>query len=1029
MYNMAKSTRRQWLKAGLAIGGLAAFGYSYRDVAKRAVDGLMNGTSGKVTLHRINGNSLIPEGNALKGWQAENAQAVSMTQCFGCWTQCGIRARVDRETNQVIRIAGNPYHPLSHDHHIAYNTPLAEALKNMGGESGLEGRSTACARGATLMEGLHSPLRILEPMKRAGKRGEGKWQRISFEQLIKEVTEGGDLFGEGHVDGLRAIRDLDTLIDPAQPALGPVANQLLVTNAGDDGRDTFIRRFAQNAFGSKNFGAHGSYCGLAYRAGSGALMNDLDKNAHVKPDWDYVKFALFLGTSPAQSGNPFKRQGRQLANARIRDSFNYAVVSPALPLTTTLANDHGHWIPITPGTDSALVMGMIRWMIENNRYNAEYLAVPGEASMKRAGESSRTNATHLVITDDTHPLAGQHLTAEALSGQTSEEPVYMVLTEQGELVPADNCDRAVLEVSQPVTLADGTTVNLKSSFLLLKESAQRFTPAEYSARCGVPEETIAALAKTLTSYGRQAAVISHGGMMSGNGFYNAWAVIMLNALIGNMNLKGGVSVGGGKFNGANDGPCYKMDSFPGKVKPKGMNLARSKSVYEKSDEYKNKVSAGQNPYPAKAPWYPLAAGQLTEQLGSALEGYPHKLKAWITNMTNPLYGIAGIRQVMEEKLKDPAHLPLIIGIDAFMNETTALADYIVPDTHNFESWGFSAPWSGVQTKATTARWPVVAPRVTKTADGQPVAMESFCIAVAKALNLPGFGDNAIADNDGNTYPLNTAEDYYLRVAANTAFMGEKPGPEAKEADIRLSGVDRIMPVMQQVLKAEEISRVAYLFSRGGRFAPYEKGWDGEKTGPQWKQPLQIWNAEVAQNRHAITGERFSGCPAYYPPRLSDGSDIDRVYPAESWPLKLMSFKSHVMSSSTTMIERLHHVKPSNLVAINPADGEKFGVQHGDLVRITTPGGSVEAQISLLTGVMPGVVAIEHGYGHHEMGARQHYLDGEALAMDKRIASGININDLGFADPTRQVANTWLDWVTGASVRQGLPAKVERISAA
>lgn len=95
--------------------------------------------------------------------------------------------------------------------------------------------------------------------------------------------------------------------------------------------------------------------------------------------------------------------------------------------------------------------------------------------MKRVGESSWTNATHLVITDDAHPLAGQHLTAEALSGQTSEEPVYMVLTEQGELVPADNCDRAVLEVSQPVTLADGTTVNLKSSFLLLKESAQRFT--------------------------------------------------------------------------------------------------------------------------------------------------------------------------------------------------------------------------------------------------------------------------------------------------------------------------------------------------------------------------------------------------------------------------------------------------------------------------------------------------------------------------------------------------------------------------
>lgn len=169
---------------------------------------------------------------------------------------------------------------------------------------------------------------------------------------------------------------------------------------------------------------------------------------------------------------------------------------------------------------------------------------------------------------------------------------------------------------------------------------------------------------------------------------------MLNALIGNLNLKGGVSVGGGKFNGESDGPRYKITSYAGKVKPKGVVLSRSNESYEKSDEFKARVAAGENPYPAKAPWYPFAKGQLTEQLASALMGYPYPLKAWITNMTNPVYGIAGIRQVMEEKLKDPKHLPLIIGIDAFMNETTALADYIVPDTHNFESWGFSGAWSG-----------------------------------------------------------------------------------------------------------------------------------------------------------------------------------------------------------------------------------------------------------------------------------------------------------------------------------------------
>ncbi len=41
---MANLTRRQWLKVGLAAGGLASFALSYREVAKRAIDGLLSGT-------------------------------------------------------------------------------------------------------------------------------------------------------------------------------------------------------------------------------------------------------------------------------------------------------------------------------------------------------------------------------------------------------------------------------------------------------------------------------------------------------------------------------------------------------------------------------------------------------------------------------------------------------------------------------------------------------------------------------------------------------------------------------------------------------------------------------------------------------------------------------------------------------------------------------------------------------------------------------------------------------------------------
>ncbi|WP_391487607.1 tetrathionate reductase subunit TtrA [Leclercia tamurae] len=1022
---MPKLSRRQWLKIGVTAGGFAAFGLSYRDVAQRAVEGLVNGTSGKVTRDRIHGNSLPPEGCARNGWQNTPGQAVSMTQCFGCWTLCGIRVRVDKQANQVLRIAGNPWHPLSHEKPFPGTMPFAEAMARLAGESGLESRSTACARGATLLESLTSPLRLLTPMKRAGKRGEGKWQRISFEQLIEEVVEGGDLFGEGHVDGLRAIRDLTIPVDARHPAYGPKANQLLVTNTSDEGRDGFLRRFALNSFGTKNFGAHGAYCGLAYRAGSGALMGDLDKNPHVKPDWENVEFALFMGTSPAQSGNPFKRQARQLASARLR-KFNYVVVSPALPLTTVLADDHGHWLAVKPGTDSALAMAMIRWIIDNERYAAEYLTLTSREAMVRAGDKSWSNATWLAIADEDHPLAGQHLHLSHLYGEDGQADEALVVNEAGGLVPVSQCDRGALLVTRQVALHDGSRVTVKSSFQCLKESAQRFTLEAYSQQCGVAVDQIVALATAFTSYGRKAAVVTHGGMMSGNGFYNAWAVMMLNVLLGNMSLSGGVFVGGGKFNGEMNGACYNLEQFPGKVAPKGLNIARSKADYASSEEYQAKIAAGQSPWPATAPWYPFVAGQLTELLPSALAGYPYPLKAWISNMTNPLYGVPGLRTVIEERLADPQRLPLFIAIDAFMNETTALADYIVPDTHNFESWGFSGPWGGVASKTSTARWPVVTAATAKTAGGEPVSMEAFCIAVAKRMQLPGFGDNAIPDAQGEIHPLHRAEDYYLRVAANIAFAGQKPLPAANEQDRVLSGVDRIFPVLEQTLSAQEVLPVAFLYSRGGRFAPEASGRDGDMMGAEWTKPLHIWNPQVAAYKHAITGERFSGCPTWYPARLSDGRALEAVYPPAEWPMQLMSFKSNVMSSSSTVVERLHHVKPTGLVAIHPQDGARFGLQHGDLARIQTPGGSVEAQVSLLSGVMPGVIAMEHGYGHREMGARQHWLDGEPLAQQSQIASGVNLNDLGFADPTRKVPGPWLEWVTGSSVRQGLPARIEKV---
>src|SRR5690606_10541098 len=342
------------------------------------------------------------------------------------------------------------------------------------------------------------------------------------------------------------------------------------------------------------------------------------------------------------------------------------------------------------------------------------------------------------------------------------------------------------------------------------------------------------------------------------------------------------------------------------------------------------------------------------------EGYPYPAKVWINHMANPIYGQAGLRAAIDEKLRDPKRIGLIVSIDPFINETTAYADYVVPDTLTYESWGFTAPWAGVQQKASTARWPVVESPNARTADGQPVCMESFMIAVAKRLGLPGFGDNAIQAADGTLHPLHTAEDYYLRAAANVAFAG-KPVPEVSDDDLQVTGVSRVRDRLERTLDAEEWRRVAFVYTRGGRFAPKPAA-DAPMPPRRWERGVCIWNERVGTVRHSMTGERLSGCPAWYPPRFADGSPMEAHYPEQEWPFRLSSHKSHLQSAMSIGSARLRQIHPFNPVGISRQDAERLGIQSGDRVRLVTPGGQAEAVAQVRDGVIPGAIIIEHGFG-------------------------------------------------------------------
>jgi tetrathionate reductase subunit A len=1020
------SSRRNLLKGIAAVGGLAAFATGYAHTAEKAVTGLLTGSSGKPPRKAVTGNAFDPEYRVdpvTGALELNPDQAVSFTMCLGCNTMCGVRVRSEKATGQILRVAGNPYHPFSGDPHIPFETPVRDALLSLTrqGEKGLSGRSTACGRGNAALAQVDNPYRVLKPMKRVGPRGSGQWETISFEQLVEEVVEGGDLFGEGAVEGLRAIYDTETPLDSENPEYGPKANQLAVINATTDGRDSLIQRFALNAFGTRNYANHGAYCGLSMRTGSGATLDDMKSYAHGKPDFSNVEFAIFMGSAPGNAGKPYKRQGRLVARARTEGILNYVIVDPTLTNATShAAQDRNRWVPITPGTDAALALGMIRWILDNERYDAAFLSAPGSQAAEALGETTHTNASHLVNLKTGKLLRGADLgwegdlaeAAVVIDAQTGA-PMAHTTSAKGELFHEGSVDTAAGSVS------------VKTGLSLLAEEARRKTVSDYAALCGVEAAVIEALAREFTAHGKRAAIDAHGGTMSSNGFYTAWSILMLNVLIGNWNWKGGMSPSGGAFPSFAPGPRYDLKTFPGMVKPKGVFLSRSRFPYQKTSEFKRRVAAGESPYPTKAPWYPFSPPLLTEYLTSHFDGYPYRLKALVSFMANPIYGHSGLRAAIEEKMKDPAQLPLFVAIDGFINETSALADYIVPDSVMYESWGWATPWSGTVTKCSTARWPVVEPRQDKAASGDRITMELFFIEVSKRLGLPGFGDGVIADAEGGLHPLNRPEDWYLRAGANVAYAG-KPVADASDDDIALSGVARIMGELETALKPEEVRKVAALFARGGRMENADKAYDGEHLTRAYTNPLAVYNEDVGSKVNTMTGKRFVGVPTWYPQRFADGTPIREIYPESDWPVQLSAYKSNMQSSYSIGAPRLRQIHPNNPVFIHPDDAAPLGLASGDAVRIVTPSGSMVATALVVDGVVKGAVAIEHGYGHRELGARRHVIDGIAQPDTGGFSAGVNLNDVGLLDPTRGGSATLGDWAVGAAARQALPARLERV---
>jgi anaerobic selenocysteine-containing dehydrogenase len=965
-----------------------------------------------------------------------NPENVIYTACLGCQIRCNVK--VKNHNGVVVKIDGSPYSAKQLLPNLPYDTSPFDAAT-------VDGK--ICPKGLSGVQVQYDPYRLRKVLKRVGPRGGGEWQTIDFNQAVDEIVNGGDLFGEGAVQGLKdiyALRDpdaakkmaddikkisaehdvgkrktlvdkfktdyaaqIDTLIDPDHPDLGPKNNQLVFQPGRiNRGRVHFAKRFLNDAFGSVNIFPHTSICELSIFVSTSETTRDYtsgkSKN-HFKADFLNAEFVLFWGTGFADANFGLTPMTELVTKSLVERGLKIAVIDPRLSKSAAKA---WRWVPIKPSTDAALALGMIRWIIENERYDKQYLENPNVEAAKADGETTATDATYLVRTDKMVLLRAEDLGMEVPPPEADKPKpqFFVVMTDQG---PArhDLASAGQLEVDTKIN-----DIPVKSVFTLLKERALEKSLDEVAEITGVSVADIEELADEFTSHGKKAATeIYRGVAQHTNGFYTVQAINVLNMLIGNMDWKGGLADGGGSWNdlGQKGQPYVFGDLHPKKTKAFGVTMTREGWKYEDSTLFDRDGG-----YPAKRPWYPFAFEMYQDVIPAATAGYPYPARVLWLHMGTPAYSVpAGSTQIA--MVRDTKLIPLFIATDMVVGETSMYADYLFPDLSYLERWASPGDVPQPPARSNPFRQPAVAPvpeTVTVFGEELPISMEAIMLAIAERLELPGFGENGFGDG----IPLKRPEDYYLKIAANLAFGDKEDGseklPDADDSEVQLflAARSHLPPSVFDEAKwraavGEESWRgTVYVLNRGGRFEHLSAVYDGDHMKHKFGGTFHIFNERVAKQKDSVTGTNYDGLARYDPPLFANGNEVGD----QDFEFQLITHKEAFGANGRTsqLYWAQDSIQPENFVRLNARDADRLGLDDDDRVRIVSadlPEGDfevadgrrfgVEGKVKRVQGLRPGVVVVSHHYGHWAYGSDTIVIDGEEVKGDERRGKGLNPN--------------------------------------
>lgn len=1022
--NGPRVSRRAFLKTSTFVGGSAVLASQ----TARAFDNLgkSKGRYGHLT--------------PTEEYELARAENIIQSVCLQCHVACPIKAKV--VDGVVVKVDGSPYSPQSMVPHIPYHVPPEQAAP-------IDGK--ACCNAQAGIQTCYDPYRLRKVLKRDGPRGSNRWKTIPFEQAVEEIVGGGDLFGEGPVPGLKtvlALRDpklskslagdvgkvlkrqmtiaqfkdkhaahLELLVDPDHPDVGPRNNQFVfAAGRAEHGRKEFFKRFTKNVFGSPNYLDHYNICEPNHHLAFEVVTNQYRNGRwgggkhHFKIDLLNADFVLYFGTGAFEANFGSTPMAEKLTRSLLERGCKLAVADPRLSKTAAKAQ---WWLPVKPGGDAALALGMMRWIFEHERYNKAFLENANKAAAAADGEPTWTSATYLVKVEGGRPT--RFLRASDV-GLGSEH--QFVVAQGGQFVAVTPEDKGTPVHGDLFAAVTEAGIDAKSSLLLLRERAYERSLAEYAEPSGIEARLIRVVAREFTRHGRRAAAdFYRGPSQHSNGYYACLAITLLNALIGNVDWKGGMSKGGGHWHefGGKPGNVYHFKKlFGAKLTPFGLTNTRAGWRYEDSTLF------ARDGYPAKRPWYPFIGHMYSEICPSAADEYPYPAKILFHHKGTLALSIPGATQETIDTLRDRAKIPLFVAFDIVIGETSMYADYIIPDVTYLERWGTPHVTPDVQTTTSKVRQPAAVPLTeTVTVDGEvmPISTEAFLIAVAKAMRLPGVGSDAF----GAGMDFHRPEDFYLKAVANIAF-GDKKGevvPDASPDEVVLFREARKHlprsvfdePKWRQALRPHEWAKVVYVLNRGGRyedFDAYERS--GALLPHRFGKMLSFFIEEVAEARNSMTGKHFDGLPLYESPKDAKGAVISDP----DFPFRLITYKESFGGHSRTISNYWanYSIQPGNKVLVNRRDAARLALRDGSRVHLsskTNPRGEVdlgdgttlriEGEVKVTECIRPGVVAVSWHYGHwNAYGASDKIVvDGVKIRPDLRRAVGLCSNPINRID--------------------------------